>query len=116
MKSGKWIEWYSNVINSSGYDLSAHILNIIQLVTIILKQIEVLHNKFLLAWIQIQILTNSMFLVELLSDLFIGGFITTVLDKGRTRVELVCQIISIVALCKLVLYDSETNINHYPSI
>jgi len=116
MKSGKWIEWYSKIINSSTYDLSAHILNIIQLVTIIFKQMEVLSTNFILTWISIQILFNSIFLCELLSDLFIGGFITTVLDKGRTRVELVCQVISIIAIFKLIIYDSETNVNHYPSI
>ena len=90
IRAGRYIEKWSNIINSSNYDLAAHILNILQLVTIIFKQMEVLDSNFIFLWIQIEVFTNGAFLFELLSDIFIVGFVSNVLDKGRTRIEIVC--------------------------
>jgi hypothetical protein len=77
---------------------------------------EVLPDDFIFMWIFSQLFINFIFMFEFLSDIFIGGYLTTVFDKGRTRVEFVCQFINIIAIIKLILYDAETDVNHYLAV
>jgi hypothetical protein len=77
---------------------------------------ETMSGDFIFNWIQFQILVNNLFFCELLSDFFIHGFVQSLKDHSRTKVEFVCQILSNLCFYILVTSDVQINVNHYGNI
>ena len=52
IRAGRYIEMWNKLINSPNYDLAAHIVNIVQVFSIVIKQMELFEADFIYKWIQ----------------------------------------------------------------
>lgn len=70
-----YVKEWGNIMQSPIYELVVNIVGIVNILMIVIRTIDISEStNYITVWIYIQIVINTLFLLELISDFCIQGF------------------------------------------
>ena len=82
---------YAKLMGSPQYELVVNIVGIINILCIVIRQVDITETtNYISKWIYVQIAINSIFFIELLSDILIHGFYKCYETHFRAWPETIC--------------------------
>ena len=99
-------------MSSPQYELFVNIIGIFNILCIVVRQVDITDDtKFIRGWIVVQLIINTIFLLEMISDIFIYGIFNSYVHNFRMTPETICQFYNFLAISYFFNQDSESEYN-----